>query len=123
MRELYKMQVIYSRNMKKYLFIFIITELFFSCKQKVSIAGVILNEETRQPVKGVYISQKELVKNTIVGDVDSSDNSGAYKYEHPLSGKITDSGFVTLYYFKTGLTLTRNIRNAVQDDTILLPLR
>jgi hypothetical protein len=107
--------------MKKMLFAFMITLLLISCNRQVAIEGIILDEETRQPVNGVLVSQKELVKNTVVWDLDSSDAKGFYKYEHMLTGKSADSSFVTLYFFKNGLTLARNIQNGDLNDTLLLP--
>jgi hypothetical protein len=108
--------------MNKGLFALIVLLLIVSCRQKISVAGVILDEETKAPVPNVYVSQKELFENTIVEDLDSSDYNGFYKFKHPLKGKLTDSLFVILYFFKNGLTLSRNIRNGVLDDTVLFPI-
>lgn len=108
--------------MNKRLLILIVSLLTISCRQQISVGGVILDEETKKPVPNVYVSQKELFENTIVKDLDSSDYYGHYKFKYPLRGKLTDGVFVTLYFYKNGLTLSRNIRNGVLDDTVLLPI-
>ncbi len=108
--------------MIKRFFVLLVSLILVGCRQQISVGGVILDEETKKPVEIVYVSQKELFENTDVEDLDSSDNKGYYKFRHPLRGKLTDSVFVTLYFFKNGLTLSRNIRNGVLNDTILLPV-
>jgi hypothetical protein len=107
--------------MQKQNIVFIIAMMCMSCKDRVMIGGVILDSETRKPITKVYISQKDIWKNTLVEDLDSSDRDGHFLYKHALMGKYTDSVFVTLYFFREGGTLTRKIRNGVLDDTVFLP--
>jgi hypothetical protein len=111
----------YLDNMNKGFFALVVLLLLTGCRQQISVGGVILDEETKKPVVNVYVSQKKLFENTVLEDLDSSDNNGYYKFNHPLRGKLIDNVFVTLYFFKNGLTLSRNIRNGVLDDTVLLP--
>jgi hypothetical protein len=92
--------------------------LCISCKQHVAVGGVILDEKTGKPIAKVYISQNDIYKNRAVIDLDSSDQNGRYNYEYPLTGKLTHSVFMTLYFYKDGGELSRNIRNGVQNDTI-----
>jgi hypothetical protein len=92
--------------------------LCICCKQQVAVGGVILDEKTGKPVGKVYISQKDILKDRAVIDLDSSDQNGRYNYKYPLTGKLTDSVFVTLYFYKDGGELARNIRNGFQNDTI-----
>jgi hypothetical protein len=112
----------YLTRKNKAVFLFVVSLIFAGCRQQISVGGVILDENTKKPVENVYVSQKNLVENTIVEDLDSSDMNGHYEFRHPLRGRLTDSVFVTLYFFKNGLALSRNIRNGVLNDTVLLPL-
>jgi hypothetical protein len=108
--------------MQKQNIIFIFLMICMSCNDRVRVGGVILDRETGKPVAKVYISQRDIAKNTVVPDLDSSDQNGRYDYKHALMGKYTDSVFVTLYFFWGGGTLTRNIRNGTLDDTVFLLL-
>lgn len=107
--------------MIKRLFLLVVPLVFAACRQRISVGGVILDEETKKPVENVYVSQKQLFKDSVAEDLDSSDINGHYKFMHPLRGKLKDSVFVTLYFFKNGLSLERCIRNGILYDTVLLP--
>jgi hypothetical protein len=117
-----------NKHIKKILLLSIAL-LCTCCKQRVSVGGVILDEKTRKPVAKVYISQKDIFKNTAVEDLDSSDENGRYKYDYLLIGKLTDIyavirlfGFMSItVYPKNGWRLAVSPPRAGPSSSLYLP--